>query len=141
MKITDWIIRGILMTFKRHPSAISLLSLFPLIFYLPAAHAQLTLGAYDPTVNDHLVGQVTLSDGSTTSLTGNQQFVPGVGGAVNTTIGTLNGNGDILSGYDAVVDAARLTYGSRNYAITIPDPITGSPTTYSVYNTANIVDV
>lgn len=129
------------MTFKRHPSAISLLSLFPLIFYLPAAHAQLTLGAYDPTVNDHLVGQVTLSDGSTTSLTGNQQFVPGVGGAVNTTIGTLNGNGDILSGYDAVVDAARLTYGSRNYAITIPDPITGSPTTYSVYNTANIVDV
>lgn len=98
------------------------------------------LQPFTPEANDNRVGSLQVNTPTTVELTGNQQFAEGLTGGATTTLGTLNSEGRIASGYD-IVGAARLDVGAQNYAITIPDPITGGNTTFQVYNSNNIMDL
>src|SRR5471032_2453746 len=97
-----------------------------------------TLQAFNPVDNDQLNGNLVVTGGAVTELTGNQQFAPGVDGSVNTTLGALQGLNRIVNDH-GVLGANRLDIGPANFGITIPDPTTGGNTTFQVYNPASLV--
>ena len=97
-----------------------------------------TLQAFNPVDNDQLNGNLLVTGGAVTELTGNQQFAPGVDGSVNTTLGALQGLNRIVNDH-GVLGANRLDIGPANFGITIPDPTTGGNTTFQVYNPASLV--
>ncbi|MFJ5160822.1 autotransporter outer membrane beta-barrel domain-containing protein [Pantoea sp. NPDC088449] len=120
------------MRFKLNPIAIGMMAA-QLLFY-PAIQSQaVTLGAYTPQANDNQVGKVVV-DGNSETLTGNQAFTPGTDGAVTTTLGQVA----ITSG-SQYLNQDRLDPGPQNFAITTPDPTTGTNTTFQVYNPASLV--
>jgi autotransporter family porin len=106
------------------------------------AHAQTTatLSAYDPQINDQLVGAQAVGDGSVLTLTGPQRFLAGDDGTRQTSLGALQANGRVLSGLEWV-GAPRLNPGSQNFGVTIPDPITGGKRVTSTFATANLTDL
>ncbi|MFS7198436.1 autotransporter outer membrane beta-barrel domain-containing protein [Rahnella inusitata] len=97
-----------------------------------------TLQAFNPVDNDQLNGNLLVTGGAVTELTGNQQFAPGVDGSVNTTLGALQGLNRIVNDH-GVLGANRLDIGPANFGITIPDATTGGNTTFQVYNPASLV--
>ncbi|MDR6936201.1 autotransporter outer membrane beta-barrel domain-containing protein [Luteibacter sp. 3190] len=97
-----------------------------------------TLPAYNPVDNDAKVGQTIVDPGGTVTLSGNQQFVPGVAGGQDTTLGALDALGRIQSGKEWI-GAARLNPGTQNFGVSVPDPITGGRRVVSAYNSANLV--
>lgn len=97
-----------------------------------------TLQAFNPVDNDQLNGNLLVTGGAVTELTGNQQFAPGVDGSVNTTLGALQGLNRIVNDH-GVLGANRLDIEPANFGITIPDPTTGGNTTFQVYNPASLV--
>ncbi len=92
-----------------------------------------TLDQFNPGTNDDLAGVLNVP-GNTESLTGNQRFAMGVDGRVNTTLGNVT----VVSG-GQFINRARLEPGPQNYAITVPDAITGGNSVFQVYNPANLV--
>jgi autotransporter family porin len=106
-----------------------------------AGHAQtVTLGAYNPQANDALFGATIVTGGDTVNLVGPQLFAAGDDGTRQTSLGALQGLGRIVSGLEWV-GAPRLSPGSQNFGVTIPDPITGGKRVTSTYATANLVDL
>ena len=102
------------------------------------AHAQVvTLAAYDPTVNDNLVGQTVVPGGGTVTLAGPQLFAAGDAGTRSTTLGALDALGRLISGAQWI-GAARLNPGAQNFGVSVPDPITGGRRVVSTYATANL---
>ena len=96
-----------------------------------------TLGLYDPQVNDHKVGQQVVGAGATLTINGPQQFTTGDSGARNTTLGDLAAIGRIVDGAQWI-GAPRLNLGTQNFGVTVPDPITGGSRVVSTYATANL---
>jgi autotransporter family porin len=102
-----------------------------------------TLGVYDPTVNDNKVGQQYVGTGgaaaagATLTFTGPQQFLAGDSGARSVTLGSLNTGGLIVGGAQWI-GAARLNPGTQNFGVTVPDPITGGTRVVSTYATGNL---
>ena len=96
-----------------------------------------TLGVYDPQVNDSKVGATIVGAGATVNLQGPQQFLAGDSGSRNTTLGQLNASSRIVSGWPWV-GAARLNPGTLNFGATVPDPITGGTRVVSTYATSNL---
>lgn len=97
-----------------------------------------TLGPYDPLVNDNKAGATVVAPGATVTLTGPQRFLAGDTGTRNTTIASLQDRGRIVSGAQWI-GAARLNPGTRNFGVSVPDPITGGRRVVSTYNSANLV--
>ncbi|SEO61284.1 outer membrane autotransporter barrel domain-containing protein [Luteibacter sp. UNC138MFCol5.1] len=97
-----------------------------------------TLGAYDPSINDNQSGAAVVDPGATLTLTGPQRFAAGDTGTRNTTIASLQERGRILSG-SQWIGAPRLNPGTRNVGVSVPDPITGGRRVVSAYDTANLV--
>lgn len=126
------------MNFKLNKVAIFLFKIIPSFGLISQGFAA-ELQSYNPIDNDSKVGQLTVSSG-TESLTGNQQFVSGKDGAVQTTLGKLNSAGKIISGYSDVIDKERISIGAQNKAVTVIDPTTGGNTTFNVFDTDKIVD-
>lgn len=81
-----------------------------------------------------------MNNGTAISLTGNQNFLTGSTGSVNSTLGTLQSAGRIVNDR-GLIGADRLDPGPQNYAITIPDSTTGGNTTFQVYNPASLVSL
>jgi len=96
-----------------------------------------TLGTYDPTINDSKIGQQAVAAGASMTIVGPQQFLTGDSGARNTTLGDLSTGGRIVSGAQWI-GAARLNPGTMNFGTTVPDPITGGTRVVSTYATANL---
>jgi autotransporter family porin len=108
---------------------------------LGAVQAQnVTLGAYDPQVNDNLVGATIVAGGATVDLSGPQRFAPGTDGTVSTTLAALRDGGRIISG-SQWIGAARLSPGPQSFGVTVPDTITGGNRVVSTYATANLVSL
>jgi autotransporter family porin len=106
-----------------------------------AGYAQtVTLGAYNPQANDALFGATIVNGGATVNLVGPQLFAAGDDGTRQTSIGALQLLGRIVSGLEWV-GAPRLSPGSQNFGVTIPDPITGGKRVTSTFATANLVDL
>jgi autotransporter family porin len=105
-----------------------------------AAQVAVTLSAYNPQVNDNLVGAQIVNAGDVMTLSGPQLFQAGDSGARSTTLSTLQTNGRIVSGAQWI-GALRLNPGTQNYGVTIPDPITGGTRVTSTYASANLVQV
>lgn len=120
------------MRFTLNPIALGMLAAQLLIY--PAMQSQaVTLGTYTPENNDNQTGKITVSSGNET-LTGNQAFTAGTDGAVTTTLGQVA----ITSG-SQYLNQDRLDPGPQNFAITTPDPATGTNSTFQVYNSASLV--
>lgn len=112
----------------------------PLLALAVAGHAgaqSVTLGVYDPQINDNKVGATIVGPGATVTLQGPQQFLAGDSGSRNTTLGQLNAIGRIVSGWQWV-GAPRLNPGTQNFGATVPDPITGGTRVASTYATSNL---
>ncbi|MFC4762111.1 autotransporter outer membrane beta-barrel domain-containing protein [Dyella koreensis] len=104
----------------------------------PVLAQSVTLGVYDPQINDNKVGQQIVGAGNTMTISGPQQFLAGDSGARSTTLGALNTAGKIVSG-SQWIGAGRLNPGTINFGVTVPDPITGGTRVVSTYATANLV--
>jgi len=112
----------------------------PILALAIAGHAaaqSVTLGVYDPQINDSKIGATDVAAGATVTLQGPQQFQAGDSGSRNTTLGQLNAAGRIVSGWQWV-GAPRLNPGTQNFGATVPDPITGGTRVTSTYATANL---
>lgn len=108
--------------------------LFGVVLFCPLNDIYaVTLAQFNPGTNDDLMGVFNVL-GTRESLTGNQRFVTGVDGSVNTTLGSVT----VISGAQ-FINRARLEPGPQNYAITVPDTITGGNTVFQVYNSASLV--
>ncbi|MGN6482505.1 beta strand repeat-containing protein, partial [Luteibacter sp.] len=104
----------------------------------PSARGQsVTLGPYDPTINDQQVGNTVVAAGATVTLTGPQQFMAGQPGGVDTTLQALSDLNRLISGQQWI-GAPRLNPGSANLGVTYKDPITGTNRVASVYNNNNL---
>ncbi|MBB3228106.1 autotransporter family porin [Luteibacter sp. Sphag1AF] len=124
---------------RRHIRAKRLLATSLLACGTQAAFAQVvTLGAYDPQINDNLVGAQIVAPGATMTLQGPQLFGAGDPGTRTTTLGALGAANRIVSG-SQWIGAARLNPGTQNFGVTVPDPITGGSRVVSTYATANLV--
>lgn len=120
---------------------LSWLTLCVLSALCPAQYSlAVVLQPFDPVNNDQQVGALQVNDGIAVNLTGNQQFVPGLTGGATTTVGTLQSQNRIVNDH-GTIGALRLDTGAQNYAITIPDPITGGNTTFQVYDSNNLSDL
>lgn len=126
------------MRLKLNPVMMGLLAAQAVFIPLPVAWAAV-LDSYNPMANDGKVGSLNITDGTSQSLTGIQQFDPGLVGTQPTVLGDLLNSSRITSGA-ALIGAARLDPGPQNFGITIPDPTTGGNTTFQVYNPASLVD-
>ena len=108
---------------------------------LGAAQAQnVTLGAYDPQINDNLVGATIVAGGATVNLSGPQRFAAGTDGSVSATLASLRDTGRIISG-SQWIGAARLSPGPQSFGVTVPDTITGGNRVVSTFATANLVEI
>ena len=97
----------------------------------------ITIGAYDPLINDNQVGALIVNNGQTSVLEGNTNFVTGSnGGAVSKTYIQLQNEGYIISG---VVrgDEKYISLGSQTGAVSAYDPITNSAVTVQVFNSTS----
>lgn len=120
------------MRFQLNPIALGMLA--AQLLFIPAMQSQaVTLGTYTPQDNDNQTGSLIVNGGSQT-LTGNQSFTAGSDGAVTTTLGQVA----ITSGAQ-YLNQDRLDPGPQNFAITTPDPATGTNSTFQVYNSASLV--
>lgn len=108
--------------------------------FSPEVSFAVVLQPFDPENNDQQVGVLRVNDGATVDLTGNQQFVPGETGGASTTLGALQSQNKIINDH-GTIGSSRLDTGAQNYAITIPDPITGGSTTFQVYDSNNLTDL
>lgn len=121
--------------FKLNPVLLNLVAaqviLFPAAFSMAA-----TLKPFSPLLNDNKAGVFCVCNGSTQTLSGNQQFQPGVDGGQPISVGQLLSSGRVISD-DNVIGADRLNFGAQNYVISVPD-VNGGSNTLQVYNTANI---
>jgi len=97
-----------------------------------------TLPPYNPIDNDGKVGQTVVAAGATVTISGPQQFQPGIAGSQDTTLRDLDTLGRIVSG-EEWIGAGRLNPGTQNFGVSVPDPITGGRRVVSAYNTANLV--
>ncbi|HEX7814254.1 hypothetical protein, partial [Dyella sp.] len=98
----------------------------------------ITLGQYNPQLNDNEIGATVVAPGATVNLGGPQQFLSGDSGARNTTLGALLSINRITTGAQWI-GAERLNPGTQNYGVTVPDPITGGTRVTSTYATANLM--
>lgn len=106
----------------------------------PAPAQTVTLPPYNPIDNDAEVGQTVVGPGATVTLSGNQQFQPGLAGTQNTTLRALDALGRLQSGKQWI-GAARLNPGPQNFGVSVPDPITGGRRVVSAFDSANLVPV
>ncbi|WP_217550934.1 hypothetical protein, partial [Pantoea sp. GbtcB22] len=75
---------------------------------------------------------ITDSSGNGT-LTGNQAYTAGSNGAVTTTLGQV-----AFTSGSQYLNQDRLDPGPQTFAITTPDPATGTNSTFQVYNSASL---
>ena len=111
---------------------------YPAVSLFSSPVYAVTLQAFNPVDNDQLTGNLLVTGGAVTELTGNQQFAPGVDGSVKTTLDALQGLNRIVNDHGAL-GANRLDIGPANFGITIPDPTTGGNTTFQVYNPESLM--
>ena len=118
--------------FKLHPLFISLIAAQGLM--LPAVQAA-TLKPFSPYLNDNRAGVFCVCNGSTQTLSGNQQFAAGLSSAQSFTLGYLQsiGSTDYL-----LVGKPRLDPGLPDYTITLPDTDGSGSNTFDVYFSANM---
>lgn len=106
----------------------------------PSGAQTVPLVAYDPVNNDARVGQTVVGAGATVTLSGIQQFQGGDSGARITTLALLQSRGQLNSGAQWL-GAPRLNPGTRNFGVSVPDPITGGRRVFSTYDTARLVSI
>ncbi|WP_312045323.1 autotransporter outer membrane beta-barrel domain-containing protein [Erwinia sp.] len=124
--------------FKLHPLFLSLIAAQGIIapaFYSQAA----TLKPFSPYVNDNKAGVFCVCNGSTQTLSGNQQFLPGLSGAQSFTLRELQGrvNNPDLS----LAERPGLDPGTSDYTISVPDWENGGYRPFDVFNSANMIEV
>ncbi|WP_380182865.1 autotransporter outer membrane beta-barrel domain-containing protein [Kalamiella sp. sgz302252] len=123
--------------FKLHPLFLSLVAAQGV--FIPASTTMAaTLKPFSPYVNDNKVGVFCVCNGSTQTLSGNQQFSAGLSGAQSLTLRELQSqvsNPDI-----SLALAPGLDPGGRDYAIEIPDWEQGGYKTIYVYNSNGMTE-
>lgn len=124
--------------FKLHPLLLSLIAAQGAIapaFYSQAA----TLKPFSPYVNDNKVGAFCVCNGSTQTLSGNQQFSPGLSGEQSFTLRELQGrvNNPDLS----LAERPGLDPGTGGYTIYVPDWENGGYRPFDVFNSASMVEI
>ncbi|WP_244563382.1 beta strand repeat-containing protein [Pantoea rodasii] len=122
------------MSFKLKPLVISLLAAQGII--IPTLQTNATvIQPFDPAKNDNKVGVFCVCNGSTQSLTGLPQFIPGKSGEVPITIGELQDQGRLVTDNN-LLGKARLSLGTQDFTITVPNEDHRSYSEFQTYNTA-----
>lgn len=116
--------------FRLHPLFISLVAAYGVLNPVSPLWAA-TLKPFTPELNDNHAGVFCICNGSTQTLSGNQQFAPGQDGGGTISIGQLLSTGRIIE--YSWQDSGRVGLGPQNYVVNVPDG-----NTLQVYNSAAI---
>ncbi|MEI2265881.1 autotransporter outer membrane beta-barrel domain-containing protein [Erwinia sp. CGal63] len=125
--------------FKLHPLFLSLIAAQGAFIPASAALAA-TLKPFSPYVNDNKAGVFCVCNGSTQTLSGVQQFSPGLTGEQSFSLGYLREHYGGRTDY-SLVGQSRLDPGSADYTITLPDTDGSGNNTFDVFNSANMVEL
>lgn len=123
--------------FRLHPLVIALAVAQGMLLPVSAA----TLKPFSPLLNDNKAGVFCVCNGSTQTLSGNQQFAPGLDGGQSVSIGELLSTGRIIRDESGVIGADRLDLGAQNQTVSVPDVNGNGAVSVAVYNSAAIAQL
>jgi len=123
--------------FKLHPLVISLIAAQGVVIPVSDTLAA-TLKPFSPYVNDNKVGVFCVCNGSTQTLSGIQQFAPGLSSAQSFTLRELQ---SMVSNPDlSLATRPGLDPGMPDYVVEIPDWENGGYKEFYAYNSAGMVE-